>query len=334
MSSARAKKLIQLFSRKGRKAAKEALSYDAVLLIAFGGPTSAAEVRPFLARVLRGISVPKERIEEVVRHYEAVGGKSPLNEITFRQAHALQKLLHENDLPMTVYVGMRNSRPFLRETLDEMTADGARRSLGFILSPHQTEASWERYQKDVAEAQEELGGAAPTVHFCFGWHAHPLFIQTWVEQIQSSLNRFPADRRQSVPLVFTAHSLPIAMANQSTYVKQLEETTRLIGEQLGHHRWSIAYQSRSGKPTDPWLEPDIGQVIHDLAMQGVAEVVVAPIGFVCDHVEILYDLDIEAKKIAAGLGMEMLRANCPNDHPTFILMMADVIEARMKHPSS
>lgn len=309
---------------------KEA-KYDAVLLIAFGAPTSAAEVRPFLARVLRGISVPKERVEEVARHYEAAGGKSPLNEITFRQAHALQKLLHENNLPLPVYVGMRNSRPFLRETLDEMTADGVRRSLGFILSSHQTEASWERYQKDVAEAREELGGAVPVVDFCFGWHTHRLFIQTWVEQIQSILNRFPANRRQSVPLVFTAHSLPLGMANQSPYVKQLEETARLIGERLGHRPWSIAYQSRSGKPANPWLEPDIGQVIRDLAMQGVADVVVAPIGFVCDHIEILYDLDIEARKIAAGLGMETLRANCPNDHPTFIQMMADVIEARMKH---
>jgi len=307
------------------------LSYDAVLLIAFGGPTSAAEVRPFLARVLRGISVTKERVEEVVRHYEAVGGKSPLNEITFRQAQALQKLLHKNHLPLPVYVGMRNSRPFLRETLDEMAADGVRRSLGFILSSHQTEASWERYQKDVAEAREELGGAVPTVHFCFGWHTHRLFIQTWVEQIQATLNRFPAKRRQSAGLLFTAHSLPIPMENQSTYVKQLEETAHLVGERLGHPGWSIAYQSRSGKPADPWLEPDIGQAIRDLARQGVAEVIAAPIGFVSDHVEILYDLDIEAKTIAADLGIEMLRANCPNDHPTFILMMAHVIEARMKH---
>src|SRR5713101_1145071 len=140
------------------------LSYDAVLLIAFGGPTCPEEIRPFLARVLRGIPIPPERVEEVAHHYEAVGGKSPLNEITFRQAEALQKLLRENGIPLPVYVGMRNSRPFLRETLDEMTADGVRRSLGFILSSHQSEASWERYQKDVAEAQEELGGAAPTVH--------------------------------------------------------------------------------------------------------------------------------------------------------------------------
>ena len=302
------------------------LPYDAVLLIAFGGPTSPAEVRPFLARVLRGTSIPEERVEEVVQHYEAVGGRSPLNEITFRQAQALQSLLREDGLPLLVYVGMLNSRPFLRETLDRMMADGMRRSLGFILSPHQSEASWERYQKDVAVAQEELGGAVPAVDFCPGWHAHPLFIQTWIEEIQSSLNRLAADRRQSTQLVFTAHSLPIAMANKSLYVRQLEETARLIVEGLGHSRWSIAYQSRSGKPADSWLEPDIGEAIRDLALQDVAEVVVAPIGFVSDHVEVLYDLDIQAEAIAADHGVKMLRAACPNDHPTFIRMIANVIK--------
>ena len=306
------------------------LSYDAVLLIAFGGPTCPEEIRPFLARVLRGIKIPPERVEEVARHYEAVGGKSPLNEITFRQAEALQQLLRENGIRLPVYVGMRNSRPFFRETLDEMTADGVRQSLGFILSSHQSEASWQRYQKDVAEAQEELGGAVPAVHFCPGWHAHPLFIQTWVEQIQSSLNVIPVESRDSTPLIFTAHSLPVAMANSSPYVDQVEETARLIGDRLGHRRWSIAYQSRSGRPTDPWLEPDISKVIRDLAAQGAAAVVVAPIGFVCDHVEILYDLDIEVRKIATNLGMRFTRVSCPNEHPTFIRMIAAVIQEKMK----
>jgi len=303
--------------------------YQAVLLIAFGGPTSPEEIRPFLARVLREIPIPAERLEEVVHHYEAVGGRSPLNDITFRQAEALQKLLSDKSLPLPVYVGMRNSRPFLRETLDRMTADGVRRALGLILSSHQTEASWQRYQRDVAEAQEELGGATPTIHFCPGWHAHSLFIQTWVEQIQSSLRMLLEDKRHSTPLVFSAHSLPATMAHQSPYVEQVKETARLVAERLGHQCWSVAYQSRSGKPADPWLEPDIGQVIRDLAIQNVREIVVAPIGFVCDHVEVLYDLDIEAKTIAEDRGIRFIRANCPNDHPTFIEMTADVIETSL-----
>ena len=296
--------------------------YDAVLLIAFGGPTGPEEIRPFLARVTKGIPIPPERLEEVVHHYEAVGGKSPLNEITFRQAEALKNVLQEKYLPLPVYVGMRNASPFFVETLGRMAKDGIRRALGFILSSHRTEASWDRYQKNVADARVELGPEAPQVAYCSGWHDHPLFIQTWAELIQASFANIPAHKRLSTDLVFTAHSLPTAMAARSPYVEQLEVTARLVAAKLGHERWSIAYQSRSGKPTDPWLEPDIGDAIRKLAAEGRKEVVVAPIGFVCDHVEVLYDLDIEAKKIAEDHGVRFLRASCPNDHPTFIHMMA------------
>ncbi len=304
-------------------------AYDAVLLIGFGGPTSPEEIRPFLSRVLRGVPVPPERIEEVVRHYEAVGGRSPLNEITFRQASALEETLKQHGLVVPVYVGLRHASPFLRETLDRMTSDGVRRALGFILSPLQTEASWERYQKNVAEAQEELGGATPAIDFCPSWHAHPLFVQAAAERIRPALEKMPTKKQPTTPLVFTAHSVPTAMAQQSPYVDQLQETARLVAERLGHRRWSVAYQSRSGRPSEPWLEPDIGEVVRSLSNEGVTDVVVAPIGFVCDHVEVLYDLDIEAKKIAQELGINFLRASCVNDHPTFIRMMAEVIEGRV-----
>jgi protoporphyrin/coproporphyrin ferrochelatase len=305
--------------------------YQAVLLIAFGGPASPDEIRPFLARVTKGIPIPPERLEEVAGHYAAVGGKSLLSEITFRQAEAVQKVLSEQQLPLPVYVGMRNSRPFLVETLKRMADDGVKRCLGFILSSHKTEASWERYMKNVAEARTELSGAAPEVDYCPGWHDHPLFIQTWIELIQKSLAKISAHQRPTTPLIFTAHSLPIAMASCSPYMEQLETTAHLIAEQLGQPGWSIAYQSRSGKPTDPWLEPDLTPVIRDLAAKGAKEVIVAPVGFVCDHVEILYDLDIEAKTIAAGMGVRLVRVGCPNDYPTFIRMIAEVITHKMKH---
>jgi len=304
-------------------------SYDAVLLIAFGGPSSPEEIRPFIARVLRGHPVRPERVEEVARHYEAIGGRSPLSELTFQQARALEKRLKESGLPLPVYVGLRHSSPFLRETLDRMTADGARRALGFILSPHQSEASWERYKKNVAEAQEELGGCAPYIDYCPGWHAHPLLIQAWTERIQSALARVAVQRRQTVPLIFTAHSIPTAMAARSPYPAQIQETSRLVAERVGHQHWSVAYQSRSGSPNEPWLEPDISDALRKLAAEGTVEVVVAPIGFVCDHVEVLYDLDIEAKKIAEGLGMRFLRVSSLNDHRTFIRMMADIIETKL-----
>ncbi|MGH7771611.1 MAG: ferrochelatase [Candidatus Binatia bacterium] len=304
-------------------------AYDAILLIAFGGPTSPEEIRPFLGRVLRGHPVPPERIEEVVRHYETVGGRSPLNEITFRQASLLERTFKEKGLPLPVYVGMRHSSPFLRETLDNMTADGVRKALGLILSPHQTEASWERYRRNVAEAREELGGHAPEIDYCPGWHAHPLFIQALTEQIQAAFQKLVMQNRQTTPLIFTAHSVPIAMAARSPYVEQIHLTSRLVAGGLGHRRWSIAYQSRSGKPDERWLEPDVSQVLRTLATEGAGEVVIAPIGFVCDHVEVLYDLDIEARRIAEGLGMRFLRASSLNDHPTFIRMIADVVEASL-----
>lgn len=304
--------------------------YQAVLLIAFGGPTAPEEIRPFLARVTKGIPIPPQRLEEVVHHYEAVGGKSPLNEITFRQAKALQNVLNESGHALPVYVGMRNSQPFFSDTLKKMFDDGIRTSLGFILSSHRTEASWERYQDNVAEARAEIGERAPAVDYCTGWHNHHRLIQCWTENIKASFAKLALGQRQSTPLIFTAHSLPVAMAAQSPYVQQLEETARLIAGELDHDRWSLAYQSRSGRPSDPWLEPDIGKAIRKLASEGCNEVVVAPIGFVCDHVEVLYDLDIEARKIAEDLNVRFVRAICPNDHPAFVQMIADIIEAKIR----
>jgi ferrochelatase len=301
--------------------------YQAILLIAFGGPTSTDEIRPFLARVIKGIPIPAQRLEEVAHHYEAVGGKSPLNEITFRQAHALREILRQKGLSLPVYVGMRNASPFFSDALSRMARGGIKNVLGFILSSHRTEASWERYQKNIADARAELGAHAPGIEYCPGWHDHPLFVQTWAELIHSKFSDMPDQKRANTPLVFTAHSVPLAMASQSSYVEQLHTSARLIADHLGHSKWILAYQSRSGKPADPWLEPDIVEVIRDLAAQGSSEVMIAPIGFVCDHVEILYDLDIAARKIAADHGMRFLRAACPNDHPTFIRMVADVIQS-------
>jgi ferrochelatase len=306
-------------------------AYDAVLLLAFGGPESRAEIRPFLARVLHGVPVPASRLEEVARHYEAVGGRSPLNELTFRQAAALEVALKGRDCSLPVYVGMRFASPFIRETLERMASAGVKRALGLILSSHQTEASWERYQKSVASARDELGEGFPEIDYCSGWHAQPLFVQAWAELVSAELQKIPRERRATTPLVFTAHSVPVAMAERSPYVEQIRETATLVAAQLDHPRWTVAYQSRSGNPRDPWLEPDVLAVIRELSAEGVTEIVVAPIGFVCDHVEVLYDLDTEARKVVADLGMSFYRARCVNDHPLFIRMMADVIKERLEN---
>jgi ferrochelatase len=209
-----------------------------------------------------------------------------------------------------------------------MSADGVKRALAFILSSHQTEASWERYQKEVEDARSELG-YAPEVDYCPGWHAHPLFIEIWAERIGTVMEKVLPARRKTTPVIFTAHSVPVSMASASPYAAQIEESCRLVAIRLGHERWSVAYQSRSGRPGEPWLEPDISEALKHLAPQAATEVVVAPVGFVSDHVEVLYDLDVAARKIAEGLGMRFLRASCPNDHPTFIRMMAEVIKTKL-----
>jgi len=299
--------------------------YDAVLLLAFGGPGGPEEVRPFLERVLSGRAAPPERIEEVARHYEAVGGRSPLPDITFLQAHALGEMIMQLRLNLLVYVGFRHSSPYILETLAKMKADGIERAIGFILSSHRTEASWERYQQNVEDARAGLG-VAPAVDYCPGWHDHPLFIETWVDQVEDELEKMAPARRSRALLIFTAHSVPRMMAERSPYVAELEESCRLVAESLGHERWTLAYQSRSGDPREPWLEPDVSQTIRAAARTGATDVVVAPIGFVSNHVEVLYDLDIEAKKTAEDHGLQFFRANTPNDHPLFIRMIADVVE--------
>jgi len=304
-----------------------------VLLLAFGGPAAPEEIRPFLARVLSGHPVPPARIEEVVRHYEAVGGRSPLNDITFLQARALEDILKQLGLSLPVFVGLRHASPFIPETLDRMEDNGVKRALGFILSSHQTEASWQRYREAVENARSEIGASAPRIDYCPGWHSHPLFVQFWAEEIEEQMEKIAPAKRADARLIFTAHSVPTAMAESSPYVEQLRESCALVAAHLEHEPWSLAYQSRSGNPREAWLEPDISKALRSAAAEGAAEVIVAPIGFVSDHVEVLYDLDIEARENAEKLGLKFFRASTPNDHPTFVRMMADVIEAVMSGKS-
>jgi ferrochelatase len=301
------------------------MKYDAVLLIAFGGPEKMEDVRPFLAKVLKGRPVPSQRLEEVIHHYEVFNGRSPLNEITFRQARALQQLLDRDGPRLPVYVGMRNWPPYFHETLAKMAAVGIRHVLGLILSAQQNEASWGRYQENIAAAREQVGAHAPTVEYVPGWHDHPLFIEAVADLTRHAFDQISAERREQAPLVFTAHSVPVAMPGTSTYVQQIEAGARLVAARIGHTRWSVAYQSRSGDPRTPWLEPDIGVVLPRLAAGGAREAVVVPIGFVCDHIEVLYDLDTEARQIATRNGLKLIRAGTVNDYPTFIRMLADVV---------
>ena len=300
---------------------------NAVLLLAFGGPTQPEDIRPFLANVLRGRSVPPERVEEVAHHYEVVGGRSPLNDVAFRQAESLHEQLARDGMLLPVYVGMRNWTPYILDTLREMTAGGMRRAVGIVLAPHRSEASWERYAAAVDSARAAIGPTAPAVQYPGPWHAHPLFIEAAASCIEDRRAAVPEDRRAAAHILFTAHSIPVSMADVSGYAGQVEETARLISERLCHRSWSVAYQSRSGNPGDAWLEPDVCTALRTLASDGTVDVVVAPIGFVCEQVELTYDLDVEARAVASQLGLTFARARAVNDHPAFIRLLAELVRA-------
>jgi ferrochelatase len=298
---------------------------DAVLLIAFGGPTALHEIRPFLANVTRGRRISPERLEEVAHHYERMpGGRSPLNDLTLAQARALGAALARLGMPVEVRVGMRNWRPYLHEVLGELAERGARRCLGIIMSSLRCEASWDRYQQDVAEALARTGGA-PEVVFAPPWTTYPGFIDALVDRAGDALREVPADGPRWTPLIFTAHSIPVAMADAAPYVDDFAAVSRAVASRLDHARWSLAYQSRSGLPEDPWLEPDINSVVTTLAADGEREAVVVPVGFVCDHVEVLYDLDVEATETARAHGLTLRRAATVGDHPAFIAGLADLV---------
>ena len=298
---------------------------DSVMLIGFGGPTAPSEVRPFLDRVLQGRPVPRDRYEEVVHHYELLGGRSPYNDLTMRQATALREALRRDGFDVPVVVGMRNSPPFFDDALRELAARGARRAFGFVLAAHRCEASWDRYQNDIDAARERVGASAPQIEYAPQWHDHPQFVSAATDRVRDAIARLPSADRERAQLIFTAHSIPVAMAARSTYVEQIKESASMVAAAVGASNWRIAYQSRSGSPRDPWLEPDIRDVIRGLGRAAV----IVPIGFLCDHVEVLYDLDIEAAQVAGEAGVTMVRAATVSDHPQFIEMMAALARARL-----
>jgi protoporphyrin/coproporphyrin ferrochelatase len=301
--------------------------HDAVLLIAFGGPERMEDVRPFLTNVLRGRRVPPERVEEVVHHYELFDGHSPLAELTLRQAEALRADLRSRGRALPVYTGMRNWTPYLHEAMVQMRAGGVRRALGVIMAPHQSYSSWDQYQENVAEARARVGHGAPAVEYLPAWFDHPGFIEAQAGRVADALEALPGPLRRDTSLLFTAHSIPAEMASRAPYVEQLTTSARLVAGRVAHDNWFVAYQSRSGERQTPWLEPEVTEVIRRLANLSRA-VVVVPIGFVCDHIEVLYDLDIEARETARAAGIAYHRAGTVSDHPAFIRMLGDLIAAR------
>jgi ferrochelatase len=305
--------------------------YDAVLIVSFGGPDGPDDVMPFLENVLRGRNVPRERMLEVAEHYYHFGGRSPINDRNRALIAALEKELAAYGPQLPIYWGNRNWHPMLADTLRQMASDGVQRALAFFTSAYSSYSGCRQYRENIAAAQEEVGATVPAVYKLRVFFNHPGFIEPMIERTRSVLDQIPSDRRESAALIFTAHSIPQSMADGCRYEEQLREASRLVAEGLGRHVWELVYQSRSGPPQQPWLEPDICDYIRALkeANRDLADVVIIPIGFISDHLEILYDLDTEAKQLCNELGINMVRAGTVGTHPRFVRMIRELIEERM-----
>jgi ferrochelatase len=306
------------------------MNYDAILVLSFGGPESKEEVIPFLENVLRGRNVPRERMLAVAEHYYHFEGKSPINQQARDLITALEAELRKNGPKLPIYWGNRNWHPLLTDSLRKMKDDGIRRALAFVTSAYSSYSGCRQYREDIARAQNEVGPGAPQVDKLRAFFNHPGFIESTIERVGDALRAVPADARENVQLVYTAHSIPMSMANTSDYVMQLEEVRRLISSALGQANDALVYQSRSGAPGQPWLEPDILDYLREVKAKDLASaVVLAPIGFTSDHMEVLYDLDVEARQLCDSLGLPMTRAKTVGIHPKFIGMIRELIEERI-----
>ncbi len=317
------------------------MSYDAILIVSFGGPESMDEVMPFLENVLRGRDVPRERMREVARHYEIFGGVSPINEQNRKLIAALKAELETNGPRLPIYWGNRNWHPMLPDTVRQMANDGLTKTLAFVTSAYNSYSGCRQYLEDIERARAAVGPNAPRIDKLRAFYNHPGFLEANAENLRAALRQIPEERRSKAQIAFTAHSLPLAMAATCEYVAQLNEASRLIAESAcegsgplaasreAHNGWRLVFQSRSGPPAQPWLEPDIGDYLAELREKGATDVVIAPIGFVSDHMEIVYDLDTQARALCEGLGLNMVRASTVGTHPKFIKMIRELVLERL-----
>jgi ferrochelatase len=304
------------------------LRYDALLVVSFGGPERMDDVMPFLANVVRGRNVPPERLQQTAAHYAHFGGKSPLPAQTRALVAAVEQELQAHGPRLPVYLGNRNWHPFLADTLRQMAQAGVTRALAFFTSAYGSYSGCRQYLENVDAARAEVGAGAPEVDKLRGFYNHPGFVEPLVELVGEALARIEAPRRDAARLVFTAHSLPKALAAASAYEAELRETAGLVAERLGRPEFALVFQSRSGPPSQPWLEPDIVEHLRALASQGVKDVVVAPIGFLSDHMEVVYDLDTDARARAVELGLNLVRAPTVGTHPRFVRMIRELVVER------
>jgi ferrochelatase len=306
-------------------------AYDAVLLVSFGGPERPQDVIPFLENVVRGRNVPRERILQLAQHYELFDGVSPINAQNRALLAALPDELTAHGLMLPVYWGNRNWHPLLSETIEQMANDGIHRALAFVTSAFSSYPGCRQYLEDIERARQQVGPAAPQIDKLRIFYNHPGYIGPMAECVEAALREIPAARRSAARIIYTAHSIPLSMARDCPYEQQLREACRLVSEQVGRSGWQLVYQSRSGPPSQPWLEPDICDYLRELgARAGGGDVVVVPIGFVCEHMEIVYDLDITARAVCEEWDLNMVRSAVVGCHPRFVQMIRELIQERIE----
>ncbi len=303
-------------------------SYDSILVLSFGGPEQPDDVIPFLENVLRGRDVARERLLAVAEHYYHFGGRSPINDQNRALIAALQAELRQHGPDLPIYWGNRNWKPFLVDTLRTMRDDGRKHALAFVTSAFSSYSGCRQYREDIARAQAEVGAGAPQVDKLRVFYNHPLFIEVMAANVTAAFEQIPEADRTSAALLYTAHSIPVSMAQTSQYEPQLLEACRLVSTRIGRNDWKLVYQSRSGSPQQPWLGPDITEALQEVRSQGIAAAVVAPIGFISDHMEVLYDLDTEAQAEAEKIGLHMVRAATAGADPKFVAMIRELIAER------
>ena len=304
-------------------------SYQAILVVSFGGPEGREDVIPFLENVLRGRNVPRERMLEVAEHYYHFDGVSPINAQNRALISALVDELNRHGPKLPVYWGNRNWHPMLADTLRQMADDGITRALAFMTSVFSSYSGCRQYREDIIKAQAEVGSRAPQIDKLRVFFNHPGFIEAMIDRVQTAFEAIPAERRANAALLYTAHSIPLAMSANCKYVAQLEESCRLVSAGVGRSDSRLVYQSRSGPPSQPWLEPDVNEVIRELAAQGIKDLVIVPIGFISDHMEVLYDLDTESLEVCQELGINLVRAGTVGTHPRFVAMIRELITERL-----
>lgn len=303
--------------------------YDALLFVSFGGPDGRDDVIPFLENVLRGKPVPRARMLEVAEHYYHFGGKSPINEQNLALIEAIKAELVRQEISLPIYFGNRNWAPYLKDTMQQMKDDGMKKALAFFTSGFSSYSSCRQYRENIAKAQKEVGEDAPAIDLLRKFYNHPGFIEAISDLTQAKLAELSPTGLAHNKVLFVAHSIPESMADHSRYEEQLKESSRLIAEASELCDWEMVYQSRSGPPTQPWLEPDICDRIEALPGEGYKAVTVIPVGFVSDHMEILFDLDTEAVEKAQEVGLEMARVPTVGTHPKFVEMIVELIRERL-----